>query len=259
VFDALQEDARPLRPRTRDAGGRCTPGSGGWGADAALPANTRRVIERLEVARAIHDGVMPALCGVLVGLETGDVLDGERRRAYARDLADALARMRTILSEPSSGSAAEGTPPAPAEVLEGLADKLGDAVSVHAGPGWADRLPAASHALVEHFLSEAVNNATAHGGGGLEVRVRSAPATVTIEVTNDHAPRAGGNARRFGGRGAEGGIGLRLLSTHALQHGAVVAFGGGQSDRWQVRLVLPAGEAGMTGAPPPIPRVEVAR
>ncbi|MDQ3935059.1 MAG: hypothetical protein M3340_10585 [Actinomycetota bacterium] len=201
---------------------------------------------------------MPALSGVLVGLETGDVLDPERRHAYARDLADALARMRAILSEPSFGSAAEGSPPAPAEVLEGLADELGDAVAVHAEDGWADSLPAASHALVEHFLSEAVNNATAHGGGGLEIRVRHAPATVTIEVANDPTPAAAAGGRRFGRRGGTGGIGLRLLSMHALQHGAVVAFSRGESDRWQVRLVLPAEETGATGPPPPVARAEVA-
>lgn len=192
--------------------------------------------DRLDLARSIHDRVLPVLSGVLVALETGDVADEQRRCAYARELERALASLRAILTQRPRrpGDARERRP---AEVLDALVREHGDSIEVEADDGWDERLPAGSDGLVEHFLSETVNNAMTHGMGGVEVKLRHDSSAVTIEVTNQLARR-----RRFAKAG--GGVGLKLLSMHALEHGAVVAFGDKDDDRWHTRLVMAAGAAG---------------
>ena len=185
--------------------------------------------ERLEVAREIHDSVMPALSAVLVGLHEGGELVDEQRNVFVEELMHALANLRSILSRPPG--AADADSPSLAQLLDRLT-RDADRVRVDADAGWETRMLPGTEPLVEHFLSEAVQNAEKHGQPGVDVRIREDGSTLAIEVSNKCAP-PGGASR------APSGLGLRLLSMHALQRGALVGFGPEGEDRWHVRLVLP--------------------
>jgi signal transduction histidine kinase len=70
----------------------------------------------------------------------------------------------------------------------------------------------------------------------VDVAVGEAGGAWSLEVRNDGAgerPPSGSRA----------GMGLRLASFEALQHGGVLEFGPLPGDRWRVRLVLPRGGA----------------
>ena len=65
------------------------------------------------------------------------------------------------------------------------------------------------------------------------VSLESDGGTFVLEVRNDGADR------HSGGRG---GVGLRLATLEALQHGGVLEYGESEPGSWQVRLVVPTGQ-----------------
>jgi signal transduction histidine kinase len=200
----------------------------GSGRDVDL--ESVRLTDRLALAREIHDDVLPSLTAVLVALTADHEPSRADRADYAERIRDALSALRAILARLPTDPP-DPAPPSMAAVLADLADER---VRVHAEGGWERRLPEGSERLVEHFLSEALQNAAKHGGDApIDVHIKQKAAIVSFEVSNE-LPRAEAAPPR-----EPGGLGLRLVATHALQRGAVVGFGPAGRDRWHVRLVVP--------------------
>ena len=57
--------------------------------------------------------------------------------------------------------------------------------------------------------------------------------TFVLEIRNDGAPVH---------HDGQGGVGLRLATFEALQHGGVLEYGESEPGAWQVRLVVPIGQ-----------------
>jgi signal transduction histidine kinase len=189
----------------------------------------RRLGERLELAREIHERVMQRLFGVSLALSAEKPLDGEERERSLAEMKDALSDLRRALERPLAPVPHETGTTLAAE-LSRLAEAPGPRVEV----GWDEgvAVPADVEPLAQSVLAEALRNIAKHARPSqVDVRVGSDQDTFTLEVRNDGV-----------GPGARGaGMGLRLAAFEALQHGGMVEFGAPESGRWRVRLVVPMG------------------
>ncbi len=190
---------------------------------------TRRLTDRIELAREIHERVVQRLFGVTLALSTQSPLDDEQRERCRMEVQEALGDLREALERPLApvaqhtgttladelARAAEAQPPAPP-------------VTVRWDPDVT--VPPAFEPLAQSVLTEALRNVAKHSqASSVQVHVGSDEDTFTLEVRNDGV-----------GSGARGaGMGLRLASFEALQHGGVVDFGAPSDGEWRVRLVLP--------------------
>ncbi len=194
---------------------------------------TRRLGERLDLAREIHERVMQRLFGVSLALSAEQPLSGAERERCRAEMQEALADLRRALERPLA--------PLPRETGTTLRAEL-ERVAAAGGPpvtlDWPDGIsvPHDLEPLAQSVLSEALRNVSKHASpSALEVAVMRDEDTFTLEVRNDGVSKTA--------RGA--GIGLRLAGFEALQHGGVVEFGPTADGEWRVRLVVPlAPEAG---------------
>ncbi len=189
----------------------------------------RRLTERLDLAREIHERVIQRLFGVSLALTSDNLDDAQRERSRA-ELQEAMGELRAALERPLAIKATDERGSLAAE-LERLA-----AVRVIAGAqltvDWPDgvEVSAAHEQAAQSFLTEALRNAKKHATPSrIEVAVTSDGETFALQVRND------GVAERE--RGA--GMGLRLAAFEALQLGGVVEFGECEDSSWRARLVLP--------------------
>jgi signal transduction histidine kinase len=193
---------------------------------------TRRLGERLELAREIHERVMQRLFGVSLALSAQAPLDAEARERCRSELQRALGDLREALERPLAPVAvhtgttlaaevariAQAAPPSPPVVVT-----------------WQDdvALPPRAESLAQSVLAEAMRNVVKHSSASqVRVIVSGDEDTFSLEVRNDGV---GSSAR-----GA--GMGLRLAAFEALQHGGVVDFGAPAEGEWRVRLVVPRRE-----------------
>jgi signal transduction histidine kinase len=188
--------------------------------------------QRIDLAREVHEGVVQRLFGVSLALSGDQPFDEETRRRCADEVQEALGDLRTALQRPLGRSAA-ATRTTLAEEVARLQHEYrdlgievdGDAVSV----------PEALEPLAQSVLSEAIRNAAKHSRATrVGVRTEVDDGTFVLEVTNDGVQSV-----------ADGdtGMGLRLAGFEALQAGGLLEFGAREHGRWQVRLVVPLGEA----------------
>jgi signal transduction histidine kinase len=193
----------------------------------------RRLGERLELAREIHERVMQRLFGVSLALSAEKPLDGEERERSLAEMKDALSDLRRALERPLAPEPHETGTTLAAE-LSRLAEAPGPRVEV----GWKEgvTVPAEVEPLAQSVLAEALRNIAKHAHPSqVDVLVGSDDDTFTLEVRNDGV-----------GPGARGaGMGLRLAAFEALQHGGVVEFGAPEPGRWRMRLVVPVGREGL--------------
>ncbi len=193
----------------------------------------RRLGERLELAREIHERVMQRLFGVSLALSAEKSLDpGERERCRV-EMQEALSDLRRALERPLAPVALQTGTTLAAELRRATAGP-GPALRVQ----WPQDVTVAPDVepLAQSVLAEALRNIAKHAAATvIEVRVASDRDTFKLEVRNDGVgPAARGT-----------GMGLRLAGFEALQHGGVVEFGVPEPGHWRVRLVLPTGrEAG---------------
>jgi len=189
----------------------------------------RRLSERVELTRELHENAIQRLFGVCLALgsERGLTLD-ERQRSQ-EELRSVVADLRRALARPV------GAPPpvqaSLAEVLERLLERRPELRL-----SWAEgaEVPPDLEPLAQSLLAEALRNADRHSAPSrIEIRVGSDRETFTIEVENDGT----GDGRETRG----GGLGLRLASLEALRYEGMVEFGPLAGDRWRVRLVVPVG------------------
>jgi signal transduction histidine kinase len=188
---------------------------------------TRRLGERLELAREIHERVMQRLFGVSLALSAEKSLDAEERERCLVEMQEALSDLRRALERPLAPVAQETGTTLAAE-LRRAARGPGPKVVV----GWEEAVtvPHDVEPLAQSVLAEALRNIAKHAEPSqVEVRVGADADTFTLEVRNDGV--------RPGARGA--GMGLRLAAFEALQHGGMVEFGTLEAGRWRVRLVVP--------------------
>ncbi len=188
---------------------------------------TRRLGERLELAREIHERVMQRLFGVSLALSADKALDRDERDRCLSEMQEALSDLRSALERPLAPVSTDTGTTLAAEVAR-LVQTPGPRVRVH----WPDavQVPAGVEPLAQSVLTEALRNIAKHSSPSLvEVVVADDEDTFSLEVRNDGvAP---------GARGA--GMGLRLAAFEALQHGGVVDFGAPEEGTWRVRLVVP--------------------
>jgi signal transduction histidine kinase len=190
----------------------------------------RRLGERIELAREIHERVMQRLFGVSLALSAERSFDDAERERCRVEMQEALSDLRSALERPLA--------PVPSETGTTLAAEL---TRIASAPGhrveidWPSKVtvPPDIEPLAQSVLAEALRNIAKHAAPSqVEVRVASDDDTFTLEVRNDGV-----------GPGARGaGMGLRLAAFEALQHGGVVEFGAPETGCWRVRLVVPQAE-----------------
>jgi signal transduction histidine kinase len=193
---------------------------------------SRQLQQRIDLAREIHEGAVQRLFGVSLALSREEPLDAESQRRCAREVQTALGDLRTALQRPL-GHSSRPTALTFAEELDRLRGLHGD-LEIVVERGLPEEVPASLEALAQSILVEAVRNARKHARASfVGVSLGRDEGTFTLEVRND------GAHLHSGGRG---GIGLRLATLEALQHGGVLEYGESEPGSWQVRLVAPTGQ-----------------
>jgi signal transduction histidine kinase len=188
---------------------------------------TRRLSERLDLAREIHERVMQRLFGVSLALSAQQPLPEAERERCRLEMQEALADLRRALERPLA--------PLPRETGTTLASEL-ERVGAAAGPPirvqWPSgvTVPMDLEPLAQSVLSEALRNVSKHADATvIDVAVFRDEDTFKLAIRNDGvSPAAHGT-----------GIGLRLAAFEALQHGGMVEFGPTEDAGWRVRLVVP--------------------
>jgi signal transduction histidine kinase len=188
----------------------------------------RRLAERVELTRELHENAIQKLFGVALALGSERGLSEEERRRCQEELRSVVGDLRTALTRPVAST--RRPPKASLEqVLERLAGRRPELrLRWQAGT----EVPAEIESLAQAVLAEALRNADRHSAPQLiDVRVVSDDETFTLEVENDGV-----------GDGSEtrgGGLGLRLAALEALRYEGLVEFGPAGPDRWRVRLLVP--------------------
>jgi signal transduction histidine kinase len=190
----------------------------------------KQLQERLDLAREVHDGVIQRLFGVSLAL-SGEALAPRELRRCAAEIREALAELRAALQRPL-GRPSPTTATTLAEEVRQLAVAQPQARIVLEQGSERVRVPPHLEPLAQSVLREAVRNAVKHAQPEVvRVRVECDDGAFVLTVRND------GVTRRANGHTA--GMGLRLASVEALQHGGVVEFGRAEEGEWQVRLLVP--------------------
>ncbi|MDO8189489.1 GAF domain-containing protein [Conexibacter sp. JD483] len=199
---------------------------------------TRRLGERIDLAREIHERVMQRLFGVSLVLSTQADLSPELRERCRTEMGEALADLRSALERPLAPMAYEtGT------TLRAELERHGRESNLPIVLAWDEGVvvPRRLEGLAQSVLGEALRNVRKHADPSrVAVAVQRDEDTFTLEVRNDGI--TGGVAAGLGG---SGGMGLRLAAFEALQHNGFVEFGpekAAQPPGWRVRLVVPVKE-----------------
>ena len=187
----------------------------------------RRLGERLDLAREIHESVLQRLFGVSLVLGAEQPLDRAERERCRIEMQEALADLRRALERPLAPLAPETGTTLGAE-LERVRKSPGVVVEVD----WhgESSVPADLEPLAQSVLAEALRNIAKHADPSrVEVTVARDEDDFMLEVRNDGA-RPGAS---------DPGMGLRLAAFEALQQGGTVESGPVDGDGWRVRLVVP--------------------
>ena len=191
---------------------------------------TRRMGERLGLAREIHESVLQRLFGVSLALGADKPLSRAERDRCRVEMQEALGDLRRALERPLA--------PLPPETETTLAAEL---ERIRRSPGMAVEVdwrgdftvPPDLEPLAQSVLAEALRNIRKHAEPSrVEVTVARDADTFTLEVRNDGAKA---------GDGADSGIGLRLAAFEALQQGGTVESGPSGEGGFRVRLLVPLG------------------
>jgi signal transduction histidine kinase len=188
---------------------------------------TRRLGERIDLAREIHERVLQRLFGVSLALSAESPLDRDQRERCRVEMQEAIGDLRRALERPLAPLPAETGTTLAAELTR-VASMPGPPIMVH----WPVDVivPGDLEPLAQSVLAEALRNIAKHASPSqVDVTVARDADTFTLEIRNDGARR---------GRG-DGGMGLRLAAFEALQQGGVAEFGPWGAEGWRVRLVVP--------------------
>lgn len=190
----------------------------------------RRLAERVELTRDLHENAIQRLFGVAMALGSDEELTTTERRRCQEELRSVVADLRRALTKPLEG------PEQPAKACLGeLLDRLTERRPELRVDWAADvEVPADLEPVAQLVLNEALRNADRHADPTeIVVRVAADGETFSLAVENDGS----GDGRATRGSG----IGLRLAALEALRYEGLVEFGATGGDRWRVRLVVPVG------------------
>jgi signal transduction histidine kinase len=193
---------------------------------------SRRLTERIDLARDLHDSVIQRLfaVGMVLGAE-GPLSDEDRARAN-NQVQVAATELRAAMQRPLARLSPE-TEFTLAEVLARLASEHPD-LGLRTLWETGVVVPARFEPLAQNVLAEAVRNARKHARAtAIDVAVARQGDALVLQVANDGVR----------GSGRRSGMGLRLAALEALHHGALVEFGPEANGRWRVRLMMPLEES----------------
>jgi signal transduction histidine kinase len=189
----------------------------------------RRLSERIDLIREIHEGVIQRLFGLVLVLGSDDEkLDAEQRRVCHDELRDVLGELRDAL-----GRARRVHDPTTTMTVRQVLDRIGT-IRDDLVVDWAEgvEVPSEVEGTAQAVLLEAIRNADKHANPTrIDVAIDVNDGNLVLEIVNDGA--------RAGVPGT--GLGLRVATIEALQHAGLVEFGPLPDDRWHVRLVVPTG------------------
>jgi len=190
----------------------------------------RLLLERTELAREVHEGVIQRLFGVSMALASSAEAETDLGRRCAAQIELALGELRVALVRPLTPSADQLR-----TTLRGELDRLG-AYYKHLPLDvfWTAGVvvPEDLEPLAVSVLTEALRNAERHATPTqVRIAVGRDAGAFALEIRNDGL-RDDGSAPR------STGLGLRLAAYQALEHGGMLEFGREQ-DEWRVRLILP--------------------
>jgi signal transduction histidine kinase len=192
---------------------------------------TRRLGERIDLAREIHERVMQRLFGVSLVLSAEQPLSGEQRARCRAEMAEALADLRTALERPLAALGTRTGTTLRAEIAR-LMQESGLPVQLE----WAHgvEVPRKLEGLAQSVLGEALRNVRKHAQPTrVDIVVDGDEDTFSLEIRNDGVDRP---------RSGAAGMGLRIAAFEALQHNGFVEFGADKTispPGWRVRLVVP--------------------
>jgi signal transduction histidine kinase len=193
---------------------------------------SRRLGERLGLAREIHERVLQRLFGVSLVLSAEQALDTHERERCRTELQEAIRDLRAALERPLA-PVPNYTGATLAEELERLQADGTLPLQVR-GPAELE-LAGELDALAQSFLAEALRNIHKHADPtSIEIELGADDDTFSLEVRND--------GLRPAPRGV--GMGLRLAAFEALGQGGMVEFGESHDGAWRVRLVVPLAQGG---------------
>lgn len=189
----------------------------------------RRLSERVELTRELHENAIQRLFGVALALGSEEELSAEQRRRCQEELRSVVGDLRRALTRPVAARRANKA--SLSEVLERLLVRRPE-IKLEWERGV--EVPPDLEPLAQSVLAEALRNADRHSEPSeIEVRVASDRETFSLAIENDGA----GDGRATRG----GGLGLRLAALEALRYEGLVEFGAAPGGRWRVRLVVPVG------------------
>lgn len=188
----------------------------------------RRLSDRIDLAREVHESVIQRLFGVGMVLGADGQLSAADRARCLEEVQQAVADLRVAVQRPLA--------PTPQAAGRTLAQTLGRLTDEHPDLGlrvqWEPgaEVPERFEGLAQNVLAEAVRNARKHAQPtGIDIALAQDRDALVLQVVNDGVGALPGHS----------GIGLRLAALEALHHGALVEFGPEESGRWRVRLLMP--------------------
>jgi signal transduction histidine kinase len=191
----------------------------------------RRLAERVELTRDLHENAIQRLFGVALALGSEDDLTKKERERCQEELRSVVADLRRALTRPLE------TPERAAKACLGeLLERL-DERRPELAVDWADgvEVPLDFEPVAQLVLNEALRNVDRHSRPTeIVVRIASDGETFSLSIENDGA----GDGRSTRGSG----LGLRLAALEALRYEGLVEFGSLDEGRWRVRLVVPVGD-----------------
>jgi signal transduction histidine kinase len=192
----------------------------------------RRLSERIELARDVHERVTQRLFGVSMALGSDRPLaDADRERCVA-EIEGALGDLREALIGSGGGSLLELADGGLRAELERLGRQYKRLPLLLDWPEQVE-VPSRLEPLAVSVLNEALRNAEKHADpSAVWVSVDIVDGAFALEVRNDGL-RPHGERKHGGSR-----MGLRLASYEALQRGGMLEYGE-EGDQWRICLVLP--------------------
>ena len=191
----------------------------------------RRLAERVELTRDLHENAIQRLFGVALALGSEDDLTKKERERCQEELRSVVADLRRALTRPLE-TPERASKACLGELLERL-DERRPELAVEWGDGV--EVPLDFEPVAQLVLNEALRNVDRHSRPKeILVRVASDGTTFSISIENDGA----GDGRSTRGSG----LGLRLAALEALRYEGLVEFGSLDDNRWRVRLVVPVGD-----------------
>jgi nitrate/nitrite-specific signal transduction histidine kinase len=195
---------------------------------------SRRLSERIDLAREVHERVTQRLFGVSMALGADRPLADDDRERCVAEIEAALGDLREALIGSAGSSLLELQDGGLRSELERLGRQYKRLPLV---VDWREGVdvPESLEPLAVSILNESLRNAEKHASP-TEVRVTidERDGAFALEVRNDGLRPAGDGTVAGGSR-----MGLRLASYEALQRGGMLEYGR-EEDRWRVRLVLPS-------------------